>query len=145
MLGGALRRASRADGSPTGATAYEGAFDRLRTVYETLADRALADGGPDPFHALYDTRDAEPDETDFSRRDALRGALFDVYHADPGGRGRDYVLAIIARGRPEGVTSETYSAWCAASKLLHENDPGSLPDHDAYRGNCRFYKLSPPG
>ena len=142
-----LRSASQADAFPpgAGATPYEGAFDRLRRVYETLADRALAGGGPDPFHALYDTRDAEPDDAQFSRRDALRRALFYVYHADPAGRGRDYVLAIIARGQPEGVTWETYSAWCAASKLLHENDPESLPDHDAYRANCRFYKLSPSG
>ena len=144
-LGSALVSASRADGSPAGATAYDGAFDRLRTVYETLADRALADGGPDPFHALFLDEWFGEDNIDGWRFSALRGALSDVYRADPGGRGRDYVLAIIARGRPEGVTSETYSAWCAASRLLHENDPGSLPDHDAYRGNCRFYKLSPPG
>ena len=106
-LGWALVSASRTGdpGWEQGGAAYEGAFDRLRQVYETLAARALAGGGPDPFYVLYEDYSDE----NWYRREALFGALVRLYLADPEGRGREYMLSIIARGRPEGVPSGSYS------------------------------------
>lgn len=81
------------------------AFDALVLIYETLAARALAEGGDDPFleAARGDHAHRTPDghRTTFEHP-RLRGSLRDVFHADmaPGGRGWAYVLALFERGKP---------------------------------------------
>ena len=131
-------------------TPYRGAFDAFRTVYETLAARALAGGGDDPFDVLERPmrgvyRVSAEAETRYSR---LMSALRDIFVSDPDGRGRDYLLELIASsGPPEPGAAG--SVWCQASYILIEGenalfedpDPNAVPDPDAYYAHCR--RMSP--
>ena len=94
---------------------YDGAFDALVRIYETLAAQALSEGGSDPF--------AEADRRTPYGDWKLRGALHSIYLADMSGRGADYLLAVF-RGseKPpppcEGARCVHGSAWCAAGDIL---------------------------
>lgn len=138
------------------------AFDALVRIYETLAARALAEGGDDPFleAARRDHAHRTPDgfQTTFEHT-RLDGALRHVFSADmaPGGRGWAYVLALFERskppcregeGPPDCATGRLGSAWCAAGFHLHENAFTSLrgvrpwpgPDQDRWERRCVFGK-----
>ena len=94
---------------------YDGAFDALVRVYETLAAQALIEGGSDPF--------AEADRRASYGDWKLRGALRSIYLADVSGRGADYLLAVFhGSEKPpppcEGARCVQGSAWCAAGYIL---------------------------
>lgn len=133
------------------------AFDALVRIYETLAARALADGGDDPFleAARRDHKRRRPDGrwTTFEES-RLRRSLSNVFHAGlaPDGRGWRYALALFERSRPpckerDGTpeppdcTVGPGSGWCAAGKLLHEETLGGArpwpgPDQDLWKRRC---------
>ena len=139
-----------------------GAFDALVRIYETLAARALANGGDDPFMeaAWRDHEARAPDgrSTTREKRD-LQASLRSVFNTDPapGGRGWEYVLALFERSKPpckEGdgppgppdCTEGPGSVWCAAGSLLHQNKddrvlqsvrPWPGPNQDLWERRCR--------
>ncbi|MDE2720882.1 hypothetical protein [Candidatus Palauibacter polyketidifaciens] len=118
---------------------YPAAFDVLVRVYETRADRVLAGGGTDPIHEAHRR----------GSRSEIRGlvsALGDIYHADPEGRGRDYMRRLAESSTPPPPCREVggevspsgsevdlsmppcpnHSLWChAVGKFMYEN-PGTL-------------------
>ncbi len=133
------------------------AFGALVRIYETLAERALAGGGDDPFleAARWDHAHKRPDghPTTFVESRLYR-ALSHVFHADlaPDGRGWRYALALFERSRPpcrkyDGPPEPPDcmvgpgSAWCAAGSLLHEGiivraRPWPGPDQDLWERRC---------
>lgn len=133
------------------------AFDALVRIYETLAARSLAEGGGDPFMetAWRDLEAKRPDghHTTFEHSQ-LYGSLRDVFVVDPapGGRGREYVLAVFERSKPPckeddgppdppDCTAGPGSAWCAAGNLLHPNGlsdgrPWPGPNRDLWDRRC---------
>lgn len=136
------------------------AFDALVRIYETLEERALADGGDDPFmEAAWQYHEARVRNPDGPRPtdeiDGLHGSLWDIFHADPapGGRGWEYVLALFERSQPpckEGdgppnppdCTEGPGSAWCAAGHLLHQSAihwarPWPGPNPDLWKRRCQ--------
>ena len=136
------------------------AFDALVRIHETLAARALAEGGDDPFleAARRDHAHKTPDghQTTFEHQQ-LFGSLKHVFRADmaPGGRGWAYLLALFERskppcreaeGPPDCATGHLGSAWCAAGYLLHQNAfnrslsgvrPWPGPNQDQWERRCR--------
>ena len=138
--------------------AVPAAFDALVRVYETLAARALADGGDDPFleAALRDEASRTPTGFDTTHEEIqLYGALRGLFQAElaPDGRGWAYVLALFERSKPPcwdgpdelkppDCTVGPGSAWCAAGNLLHQialgdTRPWPGPDPDRWRRRCR--------
>ena len=137
------------------------AFDALMRIYETLAERALAAGGDDPFMEAawrdHEGRTPDGDYTTFEQW-GLYGSLQDIFDADPapGGRGWAYVLALFERSKPPcredhgppeppDCTVGPGSAWCAAGDLLHQNTitrdlsgarPWSGPNQDLWEWRC---------
>ena len=131
------------------------AFDALVRIYETLVERALAEGGDDPFieAARRDHAHRSPDghETTFEHS-RLYGALRRIVSADlsPEGRGWAYVLGVYERSKrpcrgdesPEGCSTDRLgSAWCAAGRVLHETMlgepmPWAAPDRDQWKHRC---------
>ena len=138
------------------------AFDALVGIYETLAERALADGGDDPFleAAWRDHEGRTPDghNTTYEVSQLYR-SLRNVFDADPapGGRGWAYALALFEQSTPpcrEGhgppeppdCTVGPGSAWCAAGDLLHQSAtnrdlagarPWPGPNQDLWEWRCR--------
>ena len=139
------------------------AFDALVRIYETLAARALANGGDDPFmEAAWRYHEARVRDPNGPRTTAehsqLYGSLRDVFDADPapGGRGWAYALALFERSKPpckEGDGSPgppecatgPGSAWCAAGDLLHQSEtskalsgmrPWPGPNPDLWKRRC---------
>ena len=132
------------------------AFDAMVTIYETLAERALADGGDDPFleAARWDRAHEGPNRTPTTFVESrLYRSLSNVFHADlaPDGRGWRYALALFERSRPpckyDGPPEPPDcmvgpgSAWCAAGSLLHEGmivaaRPWPGPDQDLWERRC---------
>ena len=134
------------------------AFDALVRIYETLAERALAEGGDDPFleAARRDHAHRSPDghATTFEHW-RLFTALLHIVNADlsPDGRGWAYVLGVFERSKPpcreragppnppDCTTGLLGSAWCAAGRLLHrttlgEPRPWPAPDRDLWEHRC---------
>lgn len=104
-------------------TTHDGSFEAMVRVYETLAARALANGGTDPFE--------ETPRVDRAARNGrgsvnpeypqLRIALGRIYSVRPDTEGGDYVLALFrAAEPPEPYTRNGYvaSLWCEAGDLL---------------------------
>ncbi|MYG80335.1 MAG: hypothetical protein F4187_00515 [Gemmatimonadetes bacterium] len=140
----------------------QGAFDALVQIYETLAERALAGGGNDPFMeaAWRDLEPRVPDGRSTTREHwwRLYASLRDVFKTDasPGGRGWEYVLALFERSKPpckEGdglpgppdCTVGPGSAWCAAGDILHQSEdrktmegvrPWPGPNPDLWKRRC---------
>ena len=125
-------------------------FDGLVRIYETLAARAIANGGDDPFlEAAW--RDEEAAGGHSWR---LYRSLSHVFRADlaPDGRGWAYALALFERSRPPckeydgppeapDCTVGPGSAWCAAGDLLRqtammEARPWPGPDQDLWERRC---------
>ena len=142
-----------------------GAFDALVRIYETLAARALANGGDDPFMeaAWRDHEALAPDGRLTTREEwVLLSSLRNVLDTDPspGGRGWEYVLALFERSKPpckEGdgppgppdCTEGLGSAWCAAGDLLHHGALRSMrpwpgPNPDLWKRRC-IWSLGNPG
>ena len=139
----AFARALRDEGA---GVPYPGAFDVLVRVYETRAERALADGGE---HALDElelklfTVRGEAGGKIAEQASLLRSALSDIFHAEPLGRGGDYVAEVFRSSSPPrddcpsviGVSSleeaealeekwpceKNGYTWCWAGYLLHES------------------------
>ena len=133
-----------------------GAFDALVQIYETLAARALANGGDDPFMqaAWRDHEARAPDGSTTREALELQASLWRVFAADPspGGRGWEYALALFERSKPpckEGdgppdppdCTEGPGSGWCAAGDLLHHSAmfgarPWPGPNPDLWKRRC---------
>ena len=134
------------------------AFDALVRIYEALAERALAEGGDDPFleAARRDEANRTPDGSATRFEESrLSGALRDIIGADlsPDGRGWAYVLALYERSKPpcrerdgppnppDCALGRLGSAWCAAGDLLHQpllGDPvpWPAPDRELWERRC---------
>ncbi len=134
------------------------AFDALVRIYETLAERALAEGGDDPFleAARRDEANRTPDGFGTTSEEGrMYSILSDIISADlsPDGRGWAYVLALYERSKPpcrerDGApnppdcsTGRFGSAWCAAGRLLHETTlgepmPWPAPDRELWERRC---------
>ena len=116
----ALYAAAKRDPEIPG-TPHDGSFDALVRVYETLAARALADGGTDPFKETPPVdRDARnglgSSNPEYSH---LRNALRSIYSVRPQTEGGDYLLALVeAAEPPEPYTRNGASVWCEAVDLL---------------------------
>ena len=98
-------------------TPHDGSFEALVRVYETLAARALADGGTDPLEEAY-RDDGNKSGPDYS---LLRRVLRSIYHVRPATEGGDYVLALLeAAVPPQRYTHNGHVplVWCAAGELL---------------------------
>lgn len=119
---GALFAAAMRDPEAPG-TPHDGSFAAMVRVYETLAARALADGGTDPFE--------ETPRVDLDARNGLGSsnpeylqlgkALRSIYRVRPRTEGGDYVLALFrAAEPPKPYTHNGYvaSVWCMAGELL---------------------------
>ena len=105
-------------------TPHEGSFNSLVRIYETLAARALAGGGTDPFEELQRPARRTTDGSYMRLHSVLRA----IYHASPAGRGGDYVLALFEAAEPPERLEYTGAAtvvWCEAVRLLRE---GGLSD-----------------
>jgi len=134
------------------------AFDALVRIYETLVERALADGGDDPFLEAGRRDDANSTPDGFhttSEEVRLYGALSNIIDADlsPDGRGWAYVLGVYERSKPpcrerdgspnppDCSTGRLGSAWCASGKRLHqtmlgEPMPWPAPDRELWERRC---------
>jgi len=134
------------------------AFDALVLIYETLAERALAEGGDDPFLEAARRDDANTTPDGYLNRfeeSRMYSALRHVIGADlsPDGRGWAYVLALYERSKPpcrerdgppnppDCSTGRLGSAWCAAGRLLHETMlgdpmPWPAPDRKLWERRC---------
>ena len=112
-----------ADGEEDG-TPHAGSFDALVRIYETLAARALADGGADPVTEL--RRSGGP-----SGHSQLKSALRWIFGADRTGRGADYLLAVVAASEPPDMEDvwpiRRGSLWCEAANIVRQNY--GLGDH----------------
>lgn len=119
---GALFAAAVRDPEVPG-TPHDGSFEAVVRVYETLAERALADGGTDPL--------AETPRVDRDARNGLGSvnpgyhrltrALRAIYRVRPHTEGGDYLLALFeAAEPPEPYTHNgpVASVWCEAGELL---------------------------
>lgn len=97
------------------------AFELLREVYEVSAERVLREGGSDPM--LEAARGGE-DPT------LLAAHLRNVFEADSGARGADYLLALVeASQAPEPGEPPAASQWCEAVRLLRKSrSRARLPD-----------------
>ena len=105
-------------------TPHEGSFNTLVRIYETLAARALAGGGTDPFEQLHRVPRRKINGSYMRLHSVLRA----IYHASPAGRGGDYVLALFEAAEPPERLEYTGAApvvWCEAVRLLRE---GGLSD-----------------
>ena len=116
------------------------AFDALVRIYETLVERALAEGGDDPFLEAARRDDAIPTPHGHESM-RLFGVLRAIIDADlsPEGRGWAYVLGVYERSKPpcrerDGppnppacATGRLGSAWCAAGDLLRVARGASAP------------------
>jgi len=147
-----------ADYSDTRGVPVPEAFDALVWIYETLAERALAEGGDDPFLEAARRDDANRTPDGFymtSEEMRLYGALRDIIDADlsPDGRGWAYVLGVHERSKPpcrerdgppnppDCATGRRGSAWCAAGNILHrtalgEARPWPGPDPERWERRC---------
>ena len=111
-----LRVAAMRDPEVPG-TPHDGSFEALVRVYETLAARALADGGTDPFEETH--RDAG---NKASRTYIFLGrVLRSIYSVRPATEGGDYLLALFEAAEPP--EPYTYNGrvplvWCVAGELL---------------------------
>ena len=120
----ALRAAAMTDPEIPG-TPHDGSFDALVGVYETLAARALADGGTDPFEELY----GDDGIRDYS---FLGAVLRSIYAVRPATDGGDYLLALFEAADPPEPYSHNGKVplvWCEAGSILR--GPGRvrrLPD-----------------
>ena len=138
----AFARALRDEGT---GVPYPGAFDVLVRVYETRAERALADGGEDALDELelklYTVR-GEAAGKIANQIVLLSGTLLRIFHAEPLGRGGDYVAEVFrssspprddcphaipvslleeAEARGEWPCDNGGHTWCRAGYLLHES------------------------
>ena len=130
------------------------AFDALVRIYETLVERALAEGGGDPFLEAARRDEAIPTPHGYEHM-RLFGVLRDIIAADlsPEGRGWAYVLGVYERSKPpcrerdgapnppDCATGRLGSAWCAAGDLLHETMlgepmPWPAPDRALWERRC---------
>lgn len=118
LFAAATRRNPEAPGTP-----HDGSFEAMVRVYESLAARALANGGTDPFE--------ETPRVDLDARNGLgssnpeygqlKRALRYIYMVRPRTEGGDYVLALFrAAEPPEPYThsGNVASVWCEAGDLL---------------------------
>lgn len=142
------------------------AFEALVRIYETLAARALVDGGDDPFlEAAFKDRLARTPTGSDTRyeHNHLYDALSNVFYSDlaPDGRGWAYVLVLFERSMPpcrkfeyadSGYTIDVPpvppdckvgpgSTWCAAGRLLHMKQMGGArpwpgPDRALWERRC---------
>ena len=109
-------------------TPHDGSFDALVRVYETLAARALADGGTDPFEEVH-RDDGNLTGPNYSH---LSNMLSRIYHVRTAGEGGDYLLALFEAAEPPEPykrTGRVPLVWCEAGQLLR--GPGRvrhLPD-----------------
>jgi hypothetical protein len=106
------------DERPTG-TSYPPAFDVLTRVFETRVDRILGGGDGDPAYVAA--------QRSRRTRIQLSVALGDIFRADPGGRGRDYV-AEVARS----ATAPAVECRPVATYIL----PPGTSDPDADKPWC---------
>ena len=115
---------------------YEGGFDALVRIYETMVSRIPDDGSDDPFYSLGRAFAGKTgDSLEYARYEQALSALLSVYQSEPDGRGRDYLLALIeASERPDPNTGG--STWCMASWFLYDEDRETLPDVDVYLRHC---------
>lgn len=139
---------------------HAGSFDALVRVYETRAERALANGGTDPFQEAY--REGLPIGAGPHFSD-LAIALSDIYWADPAGEGGDYLLALLETAEPpkphdwDNIVA-IHGLWCHAAQTLRGDNwidplPGGrlseLPaiarDGDSFLARCRFLGGRAPG
>ena len=130
---GALYAAAIRDPEVPG-TPHDGSFEALVRVYETLAARALGNGGTDPFEETprvdRDARDGLGSVN--PEYDRLREALGSIYRVRPDTEGGDYVLALFRAAEPPepyAHNGNVASLWCEAGDLLR--GPSSvrrLPD-----------------
>ena len=99
---------------------YEGAFDALVRLYETYIAGLEADERDDPIAALF-ARDIAAGSSEFKPGFLLAGeALRRVYSAEPEGRGRDYLLAVLeAADLPTSFEAGKYSTWCGANDFIY--------------------------
>ena len=87
----------------------QAAFDALVRVYETRAERALANGGDDPFMEAARGDSVAGRASGDTEMNLLRRSLTDVFYADPQGtkgregRGWAYVLDVFDRSDPPPV------------------------------------------
>ncbi len=134
-----------------------GAFDALVRIYETLAERALAEGGDDPFLEAARRDEANSSLDGFgttSEEVRMYSIPRNIISADlsPDGRGWAYVLALYERSKPpcrerDGApnppdcsTGRLGSAWCVAGRLLHQTIWGPMPwpapDRELWERRC---------
>ena len=142
----------------------QAAFDALVRVYETLAARALANGGDDPF---LEAANSDAEARLAGRPHGWRGwnyelgglqsALADIFEADLAGRGWDYVLALFEASDPPVPcveVSETgtdppppcprSSTWCEAGELLHRDALGNVREQPSPGPDPeRWFRLCP--
>ena len=109
-------------------TPHDGSFAALVRVYETLAARALENGGTDPFEETYraDRRLSSPEYRQLS--EALRSITF----ARPDTEGRDYLLALLEAAEPPVPythNGHVPSVWCEAGKMLRPPSRVRLHPH----------------
>lgn len=110
-------------------TPHDGSFEALVRVYETLAVRALADGGTDPFEEMYRAAGRRSSTPEYSQ---LRNTLRYIHSVRPDAEGGDYLLAVFeAAEPPEPYTHNGHvaSVWCVAGELLRgPSSVRTLPD-----------------
>ena len=114
---GALFAAAMRDPEAPGMP-HDGSFEAMVRVYETLAVRALADGGTDPFEEMYRAAGRRSSTPEYSQ---LRNTLRSLYSVRPDTEGGDYLLAVFeAAEPPEPYTHNGHvaSVWCEAGHLL---------------------------
>ena len=94
-------------------TPHDGSFEAMVRVYETLAARALANGGTDPFE--------EAHRAGTNNYLQLKSALRSIYSVRPHTEGGDYLLELFeATEPPEPYThNDTVRlVWCEVGELL---------------------------
>ncbi|MDE0258347.1 MAG: hypothetical protein OXR82_08140, partial [Gammaproteobacteria bacterium] len=84
---------------------YEGAFDALVRIYETMVSWIPDDGSNDPFYSLGRAFAGKTgDSPEYVRSEQAYGAVRRIYLSEPDGRGRAYLLAMIFTERTVGAT-----------------------------------------
>ncbi len=119
-------------------TPYDGAYDQLVRIYETLVARALENGGTDPFKEL-DRLESELGGR--PRYAQLSMVLYSIFAADSERRGADYVVALIEASEPPELGEYNAPAptlWCNAVDALYQVGKGRLTLMREVAGDEKF-------
>lgn len=135
----ALRWASSTTTTDYGGTPHGKSLDAMVRVYETRVAQVLAASGEDDLFL----------RSLWSQGEVLGITLFDIFQADPEGRGRDYVLGIQQRSNPppeycgqdgrsrlprESLAMCRWdSTWCVAGNALYSKVVRDAREEDARR------------